>query len=553
MPAKLLFIRTIDKLVVSESSATAGQHKSLDYIPGSALLGAIAAKIYRKLPDTQTQWAVFHSGMMRFGNAYPAALPPREAGASTSPCLPAWPAPLSYHAPKNASSFVKTILNEEEVVDLSAINASEQANVIGNRQFKQVRGKYISCQLQEVSTQSDYQLKTAIDYNKGSANDGQLYGYHTLAAEQWFAGELSWDDQFENDYPQALETVLNLLQGEVTPNEPLRLGRAKSAEFGRVAMQIQNYTPLPVAVNEGELLRLFCLSDIALKDPSGQPILTLSATHLGLPSERLVLQEAQCFVGTRQYSVYNAKRGAYDQQRQVISKGSVFVFKIAGDVRDIQAQLSQQLQRGVGMYTESGLGQLRSQLTIPEYPELQPVQLPVFTTQLETPLTQWLSRKSGHSKTQAQAMEQSAELLEKLRKMYTQGRTLSMVASSDPWGPNKHNWSMVLSTVKQAKEKNNQALLDSLCKGKGAIIRWTLADSEDKNTEDYSNNKDDKFKKDDNWQQLVVDNHGRYISFAEWFYLELKELAGTSNVRLYAVIQLLARKAMSENLGTGSV
>ena len=55
-------------LIVSQQAATAGQHQSLDYIPGSAILGMVASQLYAQLtPEEALQ--VFHSGAVRFSDA----------------------------------------------------------------------------------------------------------------------------------------------------------------------------------------------------------------------------------------------------------------------------------------------------------------------------------------------------------------------------------------------------------------------------------------------------------------------------------------------------
>lgn len=45
----VLRLTLIDELVLSERSATLGGHRGLDYIPGAALLGAAAQRLYGKL------------------------------------------------------------------------------------------------------------------------------------------------------------------------------------------------------------------------------------------------------------------------------------------------------------------------------------------------------------------------------------------------------------------------------------------------------------------------------------------------------------------------
>ncbi len=48
-------------LIISQQAASAGAHQSLDYIPGSVLLGLVASRLYARL-DADSAWTVFHSG-----------------------------------------------------------------------------------------------------------------------------------------------------------------------------------------------------------------------------------------------------------------------------------------------------------------------------------------------------------------------------------------------------------------------------------------------------------------------------------------------------------
>ena len=80
-----------DNVIISQSSATIGQHQSLDYIPGSVFLGIAAARLYSDFDKDQIAWDVFHSGQVRFGNATLAANGERSM-----------PVPMAFHTRKGA-------------------------------------------------------------------------------------------------------------------------------------------------------------------------------------------------------------------------------------------------------------------------------------------------------------------------------------------------------------------------------------------------------------------------------------------------------------------
>src|SRR5690606_13316392 len=79
-------------LIISQQAASAGAHQSLDYIPGSVLLGLAASRLYANLP-AQTAFTLFHNGIVRFGDALP--VDQGETGL---------PMPLNWHLYKGESA-----------------------------------------------------------------------------------------------------------------------------------------------------------------------------------------------------------------------------------------------------------------------------------------------------------------------------------------------------------------------------------------------------------------------------------------------------------------
>ena len=80
--------KLIDDVVLSQRTATVGNHKSLDYIPGSAFLGIVASRLYENL-TSEDAWELFHTSKVHFCNAYPMLNNSRSL-----------PMPLSFHSEK---------------------------------------------------------------------------------------------------------------------------------------------------------------------------------------------------------------------------------------------------------------------------------------------------------------------------------------------------------------------------------------------------------------------------------------------------------------------
>lgn len=315
-------------VIISQQSATAGAHQSLDYISGSVILGLSASKLYADL-SAEEAFIVFHSGKVRFLNAF--VMVNHELSL---------PVPMSLHNFKGESYEQNGRLIAEQVFDVSKISDEK----LNNRQPVQLRGFYISTSGQKITPIKEQTLKTAIDKRQNRAAQGQLFGYEALSAGQQFGFSVQADDDVDDGLWQK---VVESLQGVA------HLGRSRSSQFGKVDIcmtDMSSTTPVPT----GRLLTLWLLSDLCLHNHA-QPTLLVKPEFLGLPAGTRWLSE-QSFVRTRRYSGFNNYRKHYDKERQVITQGSILRFELPHDA-DFN-QIYKKLQQGVGLYTEQGLGQV---------------------------------------------------------------------------------------------------------------------------------------------------------------------------------------------------
>lgn len=305
MKQTVLEITLRQPLIISQQAASAGAHQSLDFIPGSALLGLVASRLYGSLEPDQA-FTVFHSGKVRFGDGLPVC------GGEV-----AYPVPLSWHTWKGEKADDNGVFQSEQVFDPS--NATDR--LPQGRQPKQMREGYVTMSGRKVNPAKIQTLKTAIDPSVGMAAESQLFGYEALDAGQTFRAVISADNELDD---ALWRQVCNALQGEG------RLGRSRSAQFGLVTLKnlAASAANLPVASPvAGQVLTLWLLSDLSLSW-RGQPCLTPEPSLLGLPegSEWLA---AQSFIRTRKYSPWNAFRQHYDPERQVICRGSVLRYRLS--------------------------------------------------------------------------------------------------------------------------------------------------------------------------------------------------------------------------------
>lgn len=330
MPSAIFDVVLEQPVIISQQSATAGAHQSLDYVPGSAVLGLAAARLYAKLP-AEAAWTLFHSGRVRFGDGLPVT-----AGGEL-----AYPVPLSWHTYKGESARGAGDTLRAEVLFDPSLHA-----VSNERQPVQLRGGYTTVAGRFLQPAHESTLKTAIDPNTGMAAESQLFGYQALAAGQRFRTTIRADEDVD---PTLWQTLLEHLAG------PARLGRSRSAQFGAVRFAAADGDPpmatYPSTATSETTLTLWLLSDLAL-ERDGQPCLQPEVDLLGLPEGAQWLV-SRSFLRTRRFSPYNAYRRGYDSERQLISRGSVLRYHLP---RPLSTAETRSLADGVGLHVETGLG-----------------------------------------------------------------------------------------------------------------------------------------------------------------------------------------------------
>lgn len=330
-------------LIISQQAASAGPQLSLDYLPGSVLLGLVASRLYASL-DSDSAWIIFHSGLVRFGDALP--LHNNEI---------ALPIPMCWHAFKGLRTNENNRLIADNIFDLSQKDRKD----LETKQPVQMRFGYITASGAYIVPRREQTLKTAIDANTGMAAESQLFGYEALSAGQKFRCTVSAHDALD---PKLWKKLQETLVGEA------HLGRSRSAQFGRVSISQAKTHQTPPLVSDNRILTLWLTSDMLLLN-QGQPCLTPHPELLGLPAGT-VWNVENSFLRTRRYSTYNAFRRHYDSERQVISRGSVLRYTLSEPLSNSALQA---LENGIGLAAECGTGQLRVN------PSLLATTHPVFT------------------------------------------------------------------------------------------------------------------------------------------------------------------------------
>lgn len=426
-------------VVVSEESATTGGHACLSFLPGACFLGSVASKLYSRLNGKS--FDVFHSGAVRFGNAYPAD----EEG------MPTFPIPLSWHVPKGEKAYDGSKLLQDKIFNLSRLSSETEGNWKDNAvQPKQIREGFFTEEGTFVNPSTCYHLKTAIERSAGGrAAESQLFGYESLDAGGIWYFSVDFDDNVSHDIQVLVENSLT--------KSPIRVGRSRSAEYGLVEVQKIDGSALSYNAVEGNPALFYCLSDAALRDPeTGGPTLIPVASHFCLDGTAKLMPE-KSFIRTRTYAPFNGRRRANDLERQVICKGSVIAFQVgemtSKDLEEIQKKLS----RGVGVYRHDGLGKvllnprfLSSEKFSPAVPpaglkrELEIVPQPSNT------LLEWMDSKIKERKSEQKAIQLVGMWVESVAPEIIKGKKDA---------PGKSQWSQLrdiavrCGTLEEVREK----------------------------------------------------------------------------------------------------
>lgn len=442
---KELIIELIDDLVLSQTSATEGGHQSLDFIPGSAILGAVASKIYKDISQ-EDAWTLFHSGLISFGNAYPSFNHKRSL-----------PLPLSLHTRKDGVG---------DPIDFCTSSGTEGI------QYQQVREGF-NVDSSKIMTTKTQRARTAIDSAKGSALDGQLYSYQSLNAGQKFIAHLSWDEK-SNELAQKIVQFFNA-------NSEIRLGRSRTASYGRVKVQLKDMPSKRTFSFDGQSkLHFFAESDLWLRDlKTGMPTLTLTAEHIGLPEDWKILSKGT-FTRNRRFSTYNAARnihqndnstcGGIELERVLLQKGSVFSFEgRALNQSDVQ-KLESCLNKGVGDGLEHGFGRLIPlEQALPKALNHANVDFVEFRDSIDPKDEAWLSWLKGFAIDRTKDLE----LTQKAEEIFKQYQLLiakiqSFNGLNNTGYPGKTQWGRVSNEVSNANNKQN--LLSRLFSNNDGVI-----------------------------------------------------------------------------------
>lgn len=454
-----LFYRltTVDPIILSQDNSSVNA-QSLNYISGSALLGAVASKLYPTLTAEQS-FSAFQNSGAHFSPAYPVL----ESNGQAQVCLPV---PASWHAPKG---------QDNKLSNHSAASFEREGI-----QYKQKRDGFISNIGATPKVKCSLITKTALDSTTGKAKDGQLFNYSQIDKDQTFAGFIRADDA---DVLEAIKDVLT---------QSLRLGRSRGSEFGRVQIELFVFPAQKIHTQAQKTLTLWCLSDVQCFDKFGEPNCTPSLEELAPAlNAQASLNTSRSFIRNRNVSLFNQKRGGLDSEQVLISKGSVLTFDLNTPLNEEQLNT---IENGVGSNQQQGLGWV---LANPEWAEqaepqnshlFSAITLPLVKTAVSnkssdelkklakiSKLTLWAAALSGKQKVRLKNESDSLQLIQNIIQAYRNARSYNRLSTSRQIGPSSTQWRRVGETVRSQITDYTKTLFDgdhAICKAKNDDDGW---------------------------------------------------------------------------------
>lgn len=314
-------VTLLSDVIISESPATQGRHRGLDFIPGNNFLGIAAARLYKK-ENSQT-YILFNSGKVRFGDANPGYKGMRSH--RTPSCFF-----KAKYADKLPDGDGQTRYVHHQISNFEPLLGA---------QLKQCRNGFMAFEennAYEISLNRNYVIKSAYDSSKRRAEPEKLFGYESLVkgAVLYFSVEL--DDE-ATEYKDELYAALSGVR---------HIGRSRSAQFGLVRIEPFDYQDVFSQVRGDDQVVVYADARLCFFNDEGQPTLCPTPDQLGVKGEEIDWSKSQ--VRTFQYVPWNYCRQAFDNERCGIEKGSVFVIRGVTDATE----------DCVGAYQNEGFGKV---------------------------------------------------------------------------------------------------------------------------------------------------------------------------------------------------
>ncbi len=351
-----LQIRLDSPIMISSNKSS----ESMDYIPGSTILGYFAGQYLRNKKDEEEFYRLFVNGQeggLKFSNFY----------ISDKNNTRYFPAPITCKKEKISDGiYYNSVFNSENNtpsksltnkyirdIDIKSFDKfSIKINSEGkcNKQYKINKERLI-----EIEKEVFYHHARPIDDDGKKLEDkaiDKFYQYNAISADQYFIGEIEGSNE-------GLKKIVELLNEN---NCKMRIGKSKTAQYGSVTVvkyKEEASNEIKITVNENTEFAVVAQSHIMLlDDKTGGNIIKPEeigkriAEELFKDNDENKYCKKTSFIKIDQIGGYNRKWNLERPPVPAIASGSVFTFKYMGGKKEINKYIS------IGERQHEGLGRM---------------------------------------------------------------------------------------------------------------------------------------------------------------------------------------------------
>lgn len=335
-------IKTLSPIILPQISGDTNMVSTMDYIPGSVILGVFAGKYVEKnqLGSDAHKDSNFHSWFLNsnlcFTNAYLAEMD----GTATVEC---YPVPLSINSLKN---------DENQVFDLMFKKIDDQTKSPGS---------YCLIENSDIRFAS---VRRSINFHntrknrlKGHSDDGSIFNYESIDQDQEFTGRII-----------GTKKELELFLEKFEPEMKVRIGRSKNIQYGQAVFTLLSNGP-EIFVSEipsfepekvNSTFTLTFLSSTIIYDRNGFPSTSQMDLKSYLADNLKVnlgnIRISKAFMKSEIVETFVSKWLLKKPSETAIKAGSCFCISIEGFDDNTRKLILELLETGIGERKGEGFG-----------------------------------------------------------------------------------------------------------------------------------------------------------------------------------------------------
>ena len=335
-------IKTLSPVILPQISGDTNMISTMDYIPGSVILGIFANKYVKenKLGSEAHKDSNFHSWFLNsnlcFTNAYLSKMD--EAAVAEY-----YPVPFSIN-------YLK--INENQIYDLMFKEVDEQTKY--PRSYCYIKNNDIRFASINRSINFHNARKNRL---KGCSDDGTIFNYESIDQNQEFAGRIIGTEK-------ELKLFLEKFESEMK----VRIGRSKNIQYGQPVLTLLSNEP-EIFVSEipsfkfeevDSTFSLTLLSSTIIYDRNGFPSTSLIdlkwylADNLKVSLENIKILRA--FTKSEIVETFVSKWLLKKPSETAIKAGSCLLINVEGFDDNTRNSLLELLETGIGERTGEGFG-----------------------------------------------------------------------------------------------------------------------------------------------------------------------------------------------------